>query len=498
MKGEPPPPHPLPSDPVPDPVPDHRAAVPDPDPVPDHRTAVPVSSVPLPAVPLPSVSATSESAVSNFDPAATAPTAVSNVASVEARSTGSRLPALTRRLAGGVLLPVAAVVAAVSGGAAFFGGAAVTAVIPLLCAAALGATLVTGFPLILLALGLLGIRRRSPVAAGLAGSIALAVAATAAFTVFRPMPRIPLAPPPVGVAFWDLPTGSRIAYVAVRAAHPRATPVIFLHGGPGTPGEGVPDAGRALAALGFDVYAYDQVGAGRSTRLADVTGYTVARQVADLEAIRHLLGADKLILVGRSWGGSLTARYLAAHPEHVAKAVFVSPGPLWEGAYPGHDTGDPWSRLPPSQTRLRDELAGTPRMIVHSVLMSVDPNAAHALVPDDEADPWFRRVMLTGKDATRCPGSPPAPVHDNRPGFYVNQLTSADAERAADPRPALRAVEVPVLILRGECDYLKPEVAEDYRRTLRGSTLVRLAGAGHSITTEQPRYLPLLRDFLLR
>ncbi|GAA4236023.1 pimeloyl-ACP methyl ester carboxylesterase [Streptosporangium album] len=134
------------------------------------------------------------------------------------------------------------------------------------------------------------------------------------------------------------------------------------------------------------------------------------RDAADLEAIRRVLRADKLILVGRSWGGSLTARYLAAHPRHVAKAVFVSPGALREGAYP-----------------------------------------AHALVPDDEAD----------------------------------------------PRPALRSAKVPALILRGECDYLKPEVAEDYRRTLPGSTLVAVAGAGHSITTEQPEYLPLLRDFLL-
>ncbi|MGV9772189.1 alpha/beta fold hydrolase [Streptosporangium sp. NPDC003464] len=464
MEDEPPPPPPLPS-----------AAIP------GHRAAVPVPSMPATSV--------------TSGPAATA---VPDSAPVGARPTGSRRPALVRRLAGGVLLPVAAIVAVAAGGAAFFGGAAVTAVIPLLCAAALGATLVTGFPLIRLALALLVIRRPGPVAAALAGSVALAVAATAAVTVFRPMPGGPTAPAPAGVAFWDLPTGSRIAYTVTRAAEPRPTPVIFLHGGPGTPGEGAPDAARALADRGFDVYAYDQVGAGRSTRLADVTGYTVARHVADLEAIRHVLGADRLILVGRSWGGSLTARYLAAHPEHVAKAVFVSPGPLWEGAYPDHDTGDPWGGLPPAQTRLRDELTDTPRMIVHSVLMGVNPDAAHALVPDDEADPWFRRVLLTGKDATRCPGAPAAPVHDNRPGFYVNQLTSADAERAADPRPALRAVEVPALILRGECDYLKPEVAEDYRRALRGSTLVRLAGAGHSITTEQPRYLPLLRDFLLR
>ncbi|MEV4356383.1 alpha/beta fold hydrolase [Nonomuraea sp. NPDC049625] len=59
---------------------------------------------------------------------------------------------------------------------------------------------------------------------------------------------------------------------------------------------------RHLAAAGFDVYAYDQLGAGRSTRLSDVTGYTVARHVADLEAIRRTIGADRIVIVGQRTG----------------------------------------------------------------------------------------------------------------------------------------------------------------------------------------------------
>ncbi|MEE1805543.1 alpha/beta fold hydrolase [Streptomyces sp. BE133] len=98
---------------------------------------------------------------------------------------------------------------------------------------------------------------------------------------------------------------------------------------PGTPAEGIPAGGRELAADGFEVYSYDQLGAGRSTRLRDITGYTVARQVADLDAIRRTLGADRIVIVGQSWGGSLAAQYLAAHSRHVAKAVFTSPGALW-------------------------------------------------------------------------------------------------------------------------------------------------------------------------
>ena len=117
--------------------------------------------------------------------------------------------------------------------------------------------------------------------------------------------------------------------------------------------------GEALAAAGFDVYAYDQLGAGRSTRLADVTGYTVARYAADLEAIRRVIGADKVIIVGQSWGGSLAARYLAAHPGNVAKVVFTSPGTIWPGATPDRDLSQ---LLTPAQRERHDELTESPRI----------------------------------------------------------------------------------------------------------------------------------------
>ncbi|MEV4092170.1 alpha/beta fold hydrolase [Streptosporangium saharense] len=76
--------------------------------------------------------------------------------------------------------------------------------------------------------------------------------------------------------------------------------VIFLHAGSSSPDEGLPEVGTELAALGFDVYSYDQPETGRSTRLDDVSGHTVTRHVADLGAIRRTIGAERVILVGES------------------------------------------------------------------------------------------------------------------------------------------------------------------------------------------------------
>lgn len=403
-----------------------------------------------------------------------------------------------RRLSGALVLSAAALAAPLAGAAGFFGLAAVTARIPLLAVTGLLIVAGVGILLGLPAFALLGARRRQAAALLLGAGLAAAVAAAASITVFRPLPVPPAAAVPPGVRFWTLPTGSRIAYVhAPATGKPRTTPVVFLHGGPGTPGEGIPVGGAALAANGFDVYAYDQLGAGRSTRLSDVTGYTVARHVADLEAIRGVIGADKIIIVGQSWGGSLAAQYLAAHPDHVAKVVFTSPGALWLPALPGGDA-DPWARLTPSQKKRYDALTSSPRLLAASLLLNINPNAAHALLGDREADERFHELGVVVKDASSCPGAPPRTPHGNRQGFYVNQITSEDFRAVPDPRPALRRVRVPALIMRGTCDYVRWAATYDYRRTLPDSTLVMVEGAGHAIAGDQPAiYTAVLRAFLL-
>lgn len=244
------------------------------------------------------------------------------------------------------------------------------------------------------------------------------------------------------------------------------------------------------------MYAYDQVGAGRSSRLSDVTEYTVARQVADLEAVRVAIRADQLVLVGQSWGATLAAEYLAAFPTRVAKVVFTSPGSLWAPAFPD-GIGEPWARLSPAEQERVDEITSRPRILAAFLLLGVNPRAAHALVPDAQADTFLHELALAGKDSGSCPGTPATTAHDNVQGFYVNQVTVADTEHVPDPRPVLRRSTVPALILRGDCDFVRPEVAEDYRSTLPSSTLVRVPGAGHAIGRSQPaRYLALLRAFL--
>ncbi len=314
--------------------------------------------------------------------------------------------------------------------------------------------------------------------------------------VYAPAPPYTRFPVTGEFRHWDLPTGSRIAYTVTRAkGKASSTPVILVHGGPGAPGDGEPGLSAALAEAGFDVYAYHQLGAGLSARLADPSGYTVARHVADLDAVRAAIGAERVVLVGASWGGQLIAAYLAEHPGRVARAVVSSPGTIWPSAFSDS------RRLTEAGRRDLDAIVGGyPRLLLGHLLMHVSgPRTAHALLPDEQVDGVYEAVVdgldlrpgcpATGRDETQ--------VRLAGLGFWANAATTLDSGRVPDPRPRLREVTVPVLVLRGECDYLAWEVTREYRDVLPNAVLIPVDDAGHDVERDRPDvYVPMIRAFL--
>lgn len=92
-------------------------------------------------------------------------------------------------------------------------------------------------------------------------------------------------------------------------------PVVFVHGGPGAGCESWhrqffdPDVYRIIL--------FDQRGCGRSLPHAELAGNDTAALVADMEAIRKLLGIERWVVFGGSWGSTLGLVYAETHPERV-------------------------------------------------------------------------------------------------------------------------------------------------------------------------------------
>ncbi|GII76595.1 hypothetical protein Sru01_15770 [Sphaerisporangium rufum] len=395
------------------------------------------------------------------------------------------------------VLAVAGVVlaAALGGIAALLAVAALTAVPAVFVAAG-----IVTFVLLDVA-GMALVARRSPPARRraarwrLSAWTAVPLLALFAWTALVPPP----VPPPAafpGARLVRVATGSTLEVVRVPArAAGGGPPVVVVHGGPGVPD--LAQLGRTygrLAERGRDVYLYAEAGTGASTRSADPRGYSRERDVADLEALRARLGLDRMVLLGHSYGATVAAQYLTEHPGRVARLVLTSPGP----PDPADRSGDlAQSRLDTARRLRVYAEVGAPRPMLGYLLLQVNPAAAHAFLPDAEADARNDRVLTLAGPALHCHGAP-APPPARGTGFYAAQYPqSASAPRPRDLRPGLAGVRVPALVFKGSCDYLSWRSAAEYRRLLPASRLVYLPGAGHDLHIDRPaEVVAAIEEFL--
>lgn len=340
---------------------------------------------------------------------------------------------------------------------------------------------------------------RSPKIAGIyTGVIFILTAILAWLYVYKPFPAtVPLPQPTSMTQYWQLSTGSRIAYTFYPAeGQAHSAPVIYLHGGPAVPTRNSNyEFFKQLTTDGFDVYLYDQTGTGLSAQLDDISEYTLERNVADLEAIRQQIGSDKLILVGTSWGSVLAAFYLEQYPDHVEKVIFMSPGVLVDRANARYD----YSRTASSQD---DSILMPPlRMILAGALARTNPAAAQNFASQTEMSGIYDAFVTSPSMdyQVNCKGYTPTnkPSRSGGGNYYANLLILQSLKKAHDPRPTLKSLQTPALIMRGACDYIPWTSTYVYKETLANSSLVLIPNAGHALTEAQPEaVLSTIRAFL--
>jgi proline iminopeptidase len=319
--------------------------------------------------------------------------------------------------------------------------------------------------------------------------------------LFAAVPDLPDASPEprAGTAYWELPTGSRIAYSAFPArGGTERNPIVYLHGGLGWAVldtdiaffRRFADSGSA-SGLGFDVYLYDMVGTGLSDRLEDVREYTLARHVRDLEAIRETIGADRLILVAHAEGAEVAIRYMIAHRDRVERVVFYSPTPMWDDQRYLESSLRTAAGLMPS-----DAVPGL-RQTVALALGLYSPRTAAAYVSQDEMTSWADRY--TDEGAMVCAEDRGLAPDPRSPGYnpYVGLMGDITDDVKPDPRKALREVFVPTILIRGECDPVHWGVVQQYWEAVPNLYVYYVEDAGSMLHLSQPeRVHALLRAFL--
>jgi proline iminopeptidase len=100
-----------------------------------------------------------------------------------------------------------------------------------------------------------------------------------------------------------------------RYGNRKGTPVVFLHGGPGSGCTSFQP--RLFNPKKYDVIIFDQRGCGKSRPHASLKNNTTPHLVADMEQLRKYLGVEKWAVVGGSWGSTLALAYAHSHAKKI-------------------------------------------------------------------------------------------------------------------------------------------------------------------------------------
>lgn len=247
-------------------------------------------------------------------------------------------------------------------------------------------------------------------------------------------------------------------------------PMLLLHGY----GQGarVWDDFAPVVAPAYRTVAMDLRGHGDSDWDPEQR-YGYDAHVRDVEAVAAALGAERLVLVGHSFGGRVATFFAGAHPERMAGLVLVDSGPEVD---------------PRGSTRIRQDAAEKARASFASVeeyeavLRRAYPAARR------EAVARLARSGLRERADGRL-----EPKTD--PDFRAGRRGLSDAERAESEREAtdglwaaLRALPCPALVVRGAAsDVLSPECADRMvDEALERGQLAVVPHAGHSVMLDNP------------
>lgn len=307
----------------------------------------------------------------------------------------------------------------------------------------------------------------------------------------------PIIKPRQTTKYWDLKTGSKIAYTFVQGkGNKKPYPLIYLHGGPGgyVHSKVIEVLGQ-LSEDGFDVYLYDQIGSGLSARLKNVDEYTATRHVKDLEAIVELLKSQKIILVGQSWGGALATLYAADNLNKVDKIILTCPGSI----KPVCDTVEKLKA--PDSLNLKDPLDVNSKVIAFALkprylAIRLWAFVGKKLASDQEADSYLNKMATVfTKGLVYAPSKTLA--EEGGGGGYSNIKTPTSYRKIEDPRPKLKNTNIPVLIIKGQYDHIPWGNTNEYITLFKNSQLKIIEKSGHDVYIEKPEeYLKTMKLFL--
>jgi len=286
---------------------------------------------------------------------------------------------------------------------------------------------------------------------------------------------LPLYPPIKPFATGRLPVtdGHEIYYE--QSGNPDGLPLVFLHGGPGS---GCADFHHRFSdPARYRAVLFDQRGCGKSTPAAGLAHNRTAALVADIEQLRAHLGIARWLVHGGSWGAALAIEYAKSHRQRVSAL-------LLRGSFLARAEDLRWfaapqgvaRQLPEAHARLCAALdlppGSDPLPELYRRVLDEERAADSALAAWND---WECAVMGLPASGAASRQAKTIHLHYCRAGFFLG------ADGVLDGLQALAGL--PCTLLHGDADRVcRYSGAQLLQQRLPGSRLIRVAGAGHSLS----------------
>ncbi|MBX7222328.1 MAG: alpha/beta hydrolase [Blastocatellia bacterium] len=326
---------------------------------------------------------------------------------------------------------------------------------------------------------------------------------------FKPIP-VTVEPikPSLDTAYWQMKGGYRIAYHKVPTVHPPTkAPVIYLHGGPGGYiHSSVVKTLAPVAETGRELFFYDQSGCGLSDRRARPKDTTFSSHLTDLhEIVTEHLRVPKVVVIGHSYGGKLASVFAAQHPELIERLVLSSPGEIQPVEYDpqGRPVNEVRYPVPKDlhftavnvdgNAKSDTEVSALPVRAMVSIALAMLLNRKFA--SDRELDASLNSMASKFTRHMVCDPQNVQP-EEGGGGAYMRGWSNFYGG-LADPRPQMRKMLAPVLVLQGQCDFIPYSDAYEYAALFPKARYQFVPNAGHILIWDQPEvYRTLIRNFL--
>jgi proline iminopeptidase len=312
--------------------------------------------------------------------------------------------------------------------------------------------------------------------------------------------RAPLQPPeqPAGEKCWVVEPDIKLHHFSEGKGKKY---ILIVHGGPGYPS---PEVWPGLKPLteGFTVHYYHQRGCGKSTRpiekfessnyFANMMSLDktlgLGAQIADIERIRRILGSEKLVLVGHSFGAVIACLYAAEFPEHLEALVLVAPaGAIKMPMEEGNSFEEIAKRLPEEKKK-----AFAAYQKEYFDFGNIFSKTEKDLAKLNGRFAEFYTAAMGEKTVTTATTPDPENI-----GGWIAFAIYFSMGRRYDYRDPLKKVGIPVLVIHGEEDLQPEKVSRMYVDCFPDARLEVIKASSHFPYKEKPDdFGRIVRNFL--